>query len=99
VHYIKNIEIYNKTDNFPWKLRQGNKEKASPRLNLRRVFNFGLMVRGLSLRPNLTEGPAATWDFRRSTKEEEEETKSKNTNNKKYSGIKRALYFSLCRHK
>jgi hypothetical protein len=31
-----------------------------------------LMVRGLSQRPNLTEGPAATWDFRRSTKEEEE---------------------------
>jgi hypothetical protein len=24
-------------------------------------------------RPNLTEGPAATWDLRRSTKEEEEE--------------------------
>jgi hypothetical protein len=39
----------------------------------RRVFNFGLMVRGLSQRPNLTEGLAATWDFRRSTKEEEEE--------------------------
>jgi hypothetical protein len=34
---------------------------------------FGLMVRGLSHRPNLTEGPSATWDFRRSTKEEEEE--------------------------
>jgi hypothetical protein len=31
------------------------------------------MVRGLSQRPNLTEGPAATWDFRRSIKEEEEE--------------------------
>jgi hypothetical protein len=31
------------------------------------------MVRGLSQRPNLTEGPAATWDLRRSTKEEEEE--------------------------
>jgi hypothetical protein len=31
-----------------------------------------MMVRGLSLRPNLTEGPAATWDFRRSIKEEEE---------------------------
>jgi hypothetical protein len=29
------------------------------------------MVRGLSQRPNLTEGPAATWGFRRSTKEEE----------------------------
>jgi hypothetical protein len=32
-----------------------------------------LMVRGLSQKPNLTEGPAATWDFRRSSKEEEEE--------------------------
>jgi hypothetical protein len=31
------------------------------------------MVRGLSQRPNLTEGPAATWDLRRSIKEEEEE--------------------------
>jgi hypothetical protein len=31
------------------------------------------MVRGLSQRPNLTGGPAATWDFRRSIKEEEEE--------------------------
>jgi hypothetical protein len=31
------------------------------------------MVRGLSQRPNLTEGPAATRDLRRSTKEEEEE--------------------------
>jgi hypothetical protein len=30
------------------------------------------MVRGLSQRPNLTEGPAATRDLRRSTKEEEE---------------------------
>jgi hypothetical protein len=36
-------------------------------------FNFGLMVRGLSQRPNLTEGPAATRGFRRSTKEEEVE--------------------------
>jgi hypothetical protein len=31
------------------------------------------MVRGLSYRPNLTEGPAATWDFRRSIKEEEDD--------------------------
>jgi hypothetical protein len=31
------------------------------------------MVGGLSQRPNLTEGPAATWDSRRSSKEEEEE--------------------------
>jgi hypothetical protein len=31
------------------------------------------MVRGLSQRPNLTGGPAATWDSRRSIKEEEEE--------------------------
>jgi hypothetical protein len=31
---------------------------------------FGLMVRGLSYRPNLTEGPAATWDSRLSLKEE-----------------------------
>jgi hypothetical protein len=37
------------------------------------VFKSFLMVRGLSQRPNLTKGPAATWDFRRSTKEEEEE--------------------------
>jgi hypothetical protein len=28
--------------------------------------------RGLSQRPNLTEGPAATWDFRRSTKRKED---------------------------
>jgi hypothetical protein len=40
-------------------------------VDLRRVFNFGLMVRGLSQRPNLTDGPAATWYFRRPTKEEE----------------------------
>jgi hypothetical protein len=32
-----------------------------------------MMVRGLSQRPNPTEGPAATRDFWRSTKEEEEE--------------------------
>jgi hypothetical protein len=31
------------------------------------------MVGGLSQRPNLTEGPAATWDLRRSIEEEEEE--------------------------
>jgi hypothetical protein len=29
------------------------------------------MVGGLSQRPNLTEGPAAAWDLRRSIKEEE----------------------------
>jgi hypothetical protein len=28
---------------------------------------------GLSQWPNLTEGPAATWDLRRSSKEEEED--------------------------
>jgi hypothetical protein len=33
-----------------------------------------LTVGGLSQRPNLTEGPAATWDPRRSSKEEEERT-------------------------
>jgi hypothetical protein len=32
-----------------------------------------IVIGGLSQRPNLTEGPAATWDFRRSIKEEEEE--------------------------
>jgi hypothetical protein len=31
------------------------------------------MVWGLSLRPNLPEVPAATWNSRRSIKEEEEE--------------------------
>jgi hypothetical protein len=31
------------------------------------------MVGGLSQRPNLTEGPTATWDLRRSIEEEEEE--------------------------
>jgi hypothetical protein len=31
------------------------------------------MVRGLSQRPNLAEGPAATWDLWRSIEEEEEE--------------------------
>jgi hypothetical protein len=34
------------------------------------------MVRGLSQRPNLTKGPAATRDFQRSSKEEEEEDNS-----------------------
>jgi hypothetical protein len=38
----------------------------------RRVFNFGLMVRGLSLRPNLPEGPSVTWGRRWSIKEEQE---------------------------
>jgi hypothetical protein len=32
---------------------------------------FGLMVRGLSYRPNLPEGPAAMWDYRRFIKKEE----------------------------
>jgi hypothetical protein len=34
---------------------------------------FGLMVRGLSLWPNLPEGPAATPVYQRSLNEEEEE--------------------------
>jgi hypothetical protein len=34
---------------------------------------FGLMIRGLSWRPSLSEGPVATWDLRRSIKEEEKE--------------------------
>jgi hypothetical protein len=40
--------------------------------------NF-LMVGGLSQRPNLTGGPAATWDLRRSIKEEEKKKKAKNS--------------------
>jgi hypothetical protein len=59
----------------PKKLIRTQPTKKPPEPNIyireeRRVFSFGLMVRGLSQRPNLTEGPAATWDLRRSTKEE-----------------------------
>jgi hypothetical protein len=37
----------------------------------RNLEDYVLMVGGLSQRPNLTEGPAATWDSWRSIKEEE----------------------------
>jgi hypothetical protein len=46
------------------------------------------VVRGLSQRPNLTKGPAATWDFWRSSKEEE----GKRTTSTKGIGIRNIYY-------
>jgi hypothetical protein len=70
-----------------------NWPQKSPEPNIyireeRRVFNFGLVVRGLSQRPNLTKGPAATWDFWRSSKEEE----GKRTTSTKGIGIRNIYY-------
>jgi hypothetical protein len=56
---------------FGKKTTQNHWKPTSTFQKERRVFNFALMVRGLSKRPNLPEGPAATWGSRRSIQEED----------------------------